>query len=261
MFRSGLFLYISPRSIARQIRHLAPAIGMVLALAPNTTTQAQTANTARLPDWTGIWENVDGFLITAPFVNGKRAPNPPPLNAEYAVKYKAVTDSAKAGKPVNDPTANCVWPGVPRVIVSPYPSEFLFTPGRVTIIYEYMSQVRRVRTDGSKHPDDIEPSYNGDSIGHWEGDTLVVDTVGLRADTMYEQSGLMHSDALRIVERIHLGGPDELINEMTFYDPKVLTAPWKATWHFKRRRDWTFLDYVCSENNRNPNIDGVTVAK
>src|SRR6185312_8669226 len=162
-------------------------------------------------------------------------------------------------------TANCVWPGTPRVIVSPYPSEFLFTPGRVTIVYEYMSQVRRVRTDGSRHPADLDPSYNGDSIGHWEGRganrTLVVDTVGLRDDTMYENTGLPHSDALHMVERIHLAGPDELVDEMTFDDPKAMTKPWKATWRYKRHRDWKILDYVCEENNRNPNVNGVTLAK
>jgi hypothetical protein len=222
---------------------------------------ARPAAPAKLPDWSGIWENTSGFHFTAPIVNGKRVPNPPPLNAEYAAKYKEATDAAKRGEPINDPTANCVWPGVPRVIVSPYPSEYLFTPGKVTIVYEYMSQVRRIRTDGSGHPADLEPSYNGDSIGHWEGDVLVVDTVGLRADTMYENTGLPHSDQLRVQERIHLAGPDELVNEMTFTDPKAMTGPWKSTARYRRHRDWKIMDYVCEENNRNPNIGGVTVAR
>jgi hypothetical protein len=226
-----------------------------------------TTKQAALPDWSGIWENISGIHYTEPVINpdGKDGPrtvkNPPPLNAEYQAEYDRILASAHAGKPINDPTANCVWPGVPRIIVSPYPSEFLFTPGRVTIIYEYMSQVRRIRTDGSGHPADLDPSYNGDSIGHWEGDTLVVDTVGLRSDTMYENTGLPYSDSLHVMERIHLISPTELVNEMTFDDPKALTAPWTATWHYRRQPDWKMTDYVCEENNRNPNIGGVTIAK
>ncbi len=239
-------------------------LGCSLTLAAMALAGVAEAKTARqkLPDWNGVWENVSGIHMTSPQRDGKSlGPNAPPLNAEYKARYDAVVASARNGKPVNDPTANCVWPGTPRIIVSPYPSEILFTPGRVTIIYEYMSQVRRIRTDGSKHPADLDPSYNGDSIGHWEGQTLVVDTVGLRGDTMYENTGLPHSDALHLVERIHLAGKNELVDEMTFTDPKAMTKPWKADWHYKRHSDWQFIDYVCEENNRNPNINGVTVAR
>ncbi len=243
--------------------------GAVFAVLGVVSTSTAATKTSSLPDWSGVWENVSGIHMTEPLVNdggkagarGHAVANPPPLNAEYQKAYDAVLASAKQGKPVNDPTANCVWPGVPRVIVSPYPSEFLFTPHRVTILYEYMGQVRRIRTDGSKHPADLEPTYNGDSIGHWEGQTLVVDTVGLRADTMYQNTGLPHSDALHLSERIHLGKPGELIDEMTFDDPKAMTKPWKAVWRYQRHRDWQILDYVCEENNRNPNINGVTVAR
>jgi hypothetical protein len=238
------------------------AMAAVAATAAGGLVQAKTAATKTLPDWSGIWENVSGIHFTAPLADGKPLPlNPPPLNPDYKARYAAVVASARAGKPMNDPTANCVWPGTPRVIVSPYPSEFLFTKGRVTIVYEYMSQVRRIRTDGSGHPADLDPSYNGDSIGHWEGKTLVVDTVGLRGDTMYENTGLPHSDALHMVERLHLAGPDELVDEMTFDDSKAMTRPWTAVWRYRRHRDWQFLDYVCEENNRNPNVNGVTVVK
>ena len=240
-----------------------------LALLGLVSASVAATSKATRPNWDGIWENVSGIHPTEPLApqtgpgrqRARPVPNPPPLNAEYQKQYDAVLASAKQGKPINDPTANCVWPGVPRIIVSPYPSEFIVTPKRVTIIYEYMSQVRRIRTDGSKHPSDLEPSYNGDSIGHWEGQTLVVDTVGLRADTMYENTGLPHSDALRMSERIHLIGPNEMVDEMTFEDPKAMTKPWKAVWHYKRHNDWQMLDYVCEENNRNPNVNGVTIVR
>jgi hypothetical protein len=242
----------------------AVAASSLLAGAASVAETAQPragAKPTSRPDWSGMWENTTGFLFTNPIVNGKRTPNPPPLTPEYAAKYQVSLDAAKAGRPVNDPTANCVWPGVPRVIVSPYPSEYIVEPHRVTIIYEYMSQVRRIRTDGSGHPPDLDPSFNGDSIGHWEGDTLVVDTVGLRADTMFEQTGLPHSDALQVKERIRLAGPDELVDEMTFIDPKALARPWTVTARYRRHRDWKMMDYVCEENNRNPNVGGVTLAR
>jgi hypothetical protein len=225
------------------------ALSVAGAITSGCSAQApETPAAPAFPDWGGLWENQDGFLYTRP--GGK--PNPPPLTPEFAALYKVVTDAAAAGRPVNDPTANCVWPGVPRVIVAPYPTEFLIGTDRVTIINEYMSQVRRVWTDGRSHPEDLEPSFNGHSIGHWEGDTLVVETVGLRDDTMIEQSGLPHSSELKVTERIRLTGPDALENEITMIDPRAFTQPWTTTIHFARHRDWQILDYVCAENNRNP---------
>ena len=226
---------------------LAAVLCAATALALAGPSSAQTAKRT-YPDWGGLWENIDGFFFTHP--GGK--PNPPPLNPEFAARYKAVRDQAAAGRPVNDPTALCVWPGVPRVIVAPYPTEFIIEDGRVTSVEEYMSQVRRIWTDGRPHPADLEPSYNGHSIGHWEGDTLVVDTVGLRGDTMIEQSGLPHTDKLRVQERIRLTGPDMLEDQITLTDPGSMTAPWVSTFRFRRHRDWQILDYVCAENNRNP---------
>ena len=253
---------MNPSGMSRVSRRrrcaLAGLILCGLAAVPVAAATARAKPAAR-PDWSGIWENVSGIHFTKPTDSG---PNPPPLNAEYAARYKAVTDSAAAGHPLNDPTANCVWPGTPRVIVSPYPSEYLIAPDRVTIVYEYMSQVRRVFTDGRGHPADLDPSYNGHSIGHWEGDALVVDTAGLRADTMYENTGLPHSDALTLRERIRLIGPDTLEDEVTAIDPKAMTRPWVTKVHYKRHRDWQILDYVCEENNRNPvDAKGVTTVK
>jgi len=229
---------------------------MAAALAGGAAAGAQQP---ALPDWSGVWENVSGIHFTQPLVDGKpAAPNPPPLNAEYQAKYDAVLASARAGKPINDPTANCVWPGTPRVIVSPYPSEFLFTPGRVTIVYEYMSQVRRIRTDGSGHPPDLDPSYNGDSIGHWEGQTLVIETVATKAHLGLTSATRgpvpAHSPKLRILERIHLDpkDPDTLVDEIRLEDTDALAEPYRQTLTYKRDRTQKLLEFVCAENDRNP---------
>jgi hypothetical protein len=238
---------------------MAAAAALSAASAALAAPASKPAPARALPDWSGVWENATGFLFAKP--RGE-PPNPPPLTPKYAAILAERAKAQAEGRPIGDATANCSWPGMPRVGISPYPSEFLFTPGRVTILYEYMSQVRRIYTDGRGHPADLEPSYNGHSIGHWEGDTLVVDTVGLRADRPIDQSALPHTDKLRIVERIHLVGPDRLDIDYTMTDPEVFTRPWKTTSHFVRHRDWSILDFDCAENNRNaPDASGVTVVR
>lgn len=241
------------------------------AAAPHAAAKARPASRPSysqlnaLPDWSGIWDNVSGIHLddystfTPTEEEEKRFQgSSPPYNVKYAAKYAAVQALAAQGKQINDPTANCIWPGVPRLIWQPYPFEFLFTPGRVTTVHEYMSQIRRIYTDGRKHPDDLEPSYNGHSIGHWEGQTLVVETVGLRGDTMFQNTGMPHSDALKVIERWRLVARDRLEDEVTLIDPKALTRPWVSKRHYVRRPDWQFVEYVCAENNRNPVVDGVT---
>ena len=216
-----------------------------------------------LPDWSGIWENVSGihldrFTAGAPEGQARFQPASPPYNAEYAARYRAALAAAAAGKPINDPTANCLWPGMPRLMWQPYPLEFIFEPGMVRTNHETMSQVRRIFTDGRVHPKDLDPSFNGHSVGRWEGETLVVETVGLRGDTMFQNTGMPHSDALQLVERIRLVASDILEDEITMTDPKAFTGPFVTRRHFKRHRDWSILEYVCEENNRNPTVDGVT---
>jgi hypothetical protein len=211
----------------------------------------------KLPDWGGVWENISGkriaeFTGNDPEEKRRFVATPPPFNAEYAARYKTVSDSRASGAVQNDPTSRCLWPGVPRLIWQPFPWEFVFEPGIVRTNYEYMSQVRRIFTDGRGHPADPDPSFNGHSIGRWEGDTLVVETVGLRGDTMLDQTGMPHSDAMVVSERIRLIAPDMLENQVTMRDPKAFTKPYVTTRRYRRHRDWEIMEYVCQENNRDP---------
>lgn len=224
-------------------------VSLCLAGPGHAATPSKPATAVRTyPDWSGVWENAEGFRYAVP---GSKQ-NAPVLTPEYAARYKVVTDAAAAGRPVSDPTANCIWPGVPRVLVTPYPLEYLIQPDRVTVVHEYQSQVRRIWTDGRGHPEDLEPSFNGHSIGHWEGDTLVVETVGLREDTKIDRSGLAHSGQLKVLERIRLVDSDTLEDQITMIDPLAYAQPWVSTLRLKRHRDWQILEYVCAENNRNP---------
>ncbi|MDB5688611.1 MAG: hypothetical protein JWL91_487, partial [Sphingomonas bacterium] len=135
-----------------------------------------------------------------------------------------------------------------------YNVEFLFTPGRVTMIQEAYMQVRRVFTDGRPLPDDPDPTFNGSSIGHWEGDTLVVTTIGLREGGTMGRWGITYSDKVRLTERIRLDPKDKdlLVIDTTFEDPKALAAPWHSTARFKRQRGLDQIEFVCAENDRNP---------
>ncbi len=221
-----------------------------------------TERTSSRPDWSGVWLNVTGNFSNP----GSFKPittvgsNPPPLNAEYDKKWKTSLAAAQQGEPINDPTANCEWPGTPFIIMSTMPLEFIIQPDRVVILYEWMSQVRRIYTDGRKVPEELDPSYGGFSTGHWEGDTLVVDTVGLRGDTVIEPSGLEHTDQLTVHERIRKVAPDLIETEVTMTDPGAFTKPWKASIQYHRQApDFRILEYPCTENNRNGvGADGIT---
>ena len=152
----------------------------------------------------------------------------------------------KAWTPQNDPDARCLSPGAVRAYQSPYPMEFLQTPGRVTILYEYEHLVRRIFMDGREHPKDLDPAAMGHSIGRWEGDTLVVDTVGLSDSTLLNTSGLPHSESLHLLERIRriLDG-NVLEVEFTIDDPRAYTQVWKATSYWKNDPKIQIMEYNC----------------
>ncbi|HEV2701117.1 MAG TPA: hypothetical protein VGV09_05780 [Steroidobacteraceae bacterium] len=204
------------------------------------------------PDLSGVWEVTMG-VRTRP---GAGRPEQPALTPEYAQKLAAFKAAQAQGDDQETPQANCVPPGMPAIMNQPYPMELLFTPGKVTIVIEAYSQTRRIFTDGRKHPEDPDLTYNGHSIGHWEGDTLVVDSVGFTPDTALGPSqGYRHSDQMHIVERFRLSAPDTMEVVTTIDDPKALTQPFSSTKVLKRHRDWDIAEYICEQNNRNLSDD------
>ena len=157
---------------------------------------------------------------------------------------------AKAGNVQDSQAANCLPPGMPGIMGQPYPMEFLLTPGKVTIVIEAYQQVRHIYTDGRPLPKDPDPKFHGTSIGRWEGDTLVVETIGFSPLTELARN-VPHSGMMRIVERFRLTEPDTMTIETTITDPGVLTAPYASSRTLRRHRDWTIAEYICEENNRN----------
>src|SRR4051812_8808318 len=161
--------------------------------------------------------------------------DPPQLTPEYkAIDAKQKADAARLAEGAE----LCKWPGMPTIMTYPYPFEILHNAGRITMLFEGDSQVRRIWLNRSKHLDfdDLDPSYNGDSIAHWDKNTLVIDTVGFNTET--KVLGLPHSEDLRIVERIRYTKPGTIEDEMTLIDPKALAKPYVQTIVYSRRPDW-----------------------
>ncbi len=149
-----------------------------------------------------------------------------------------------------DYTAFCLPLGYTRSINSPMPIEMEQRPGRIVMLYEMNNTFHMIYTDGRPHPKDLEPTWFGHSIGKWDGDTLVVDTIGFNEQTRIDTEGHPHTDALHVTERFTRTDLGHMAYEMTIDDPKAYTHPWKNTRTFMLRPDWELLEYSCNENNK-----------
>jgi len=187
------------------------------------------------PDMNGIWQALNsaawdiqdhsGQLGVPPgqgVVEGNEIPYEP---AAAAKKLENFANRATA-----DPTeANCYLPGVPRATYMPFPFDIIQTPKTIAIRYEFGHTLRTIAMDGSPHPEGLPDTWMGDSRGRWEGDTLVVDVKNFNGQTWFDHAGNFHSDALHIVERYTLAGPDHILYEVTIEDPRVFTKPWEMS--------------------------------
>ena len=209
---------------------------------------------ALTPDWTGVWERAEGIRFNP-------ANELPPFTPAFAERYKKATEARARGEVVADPTSRCLPQGMPRYMVASYPIEILQTAKQVTMIAEWSSQVRRIFTDGRKAPpdDEVDITFNGYSVGRWEGQTLLVETNGIRGDTSFDASPLEHSDQMKVSERMRLINPNTLQVVITVTDPVAFTKPWVVTRHYKRGGpELQIMEYVCEENNREIILPGQT---
>jgi len=213
---------------------------------------------------------VAGFAAEAPRIDGKwfaypgqvdpleRTIDPPPpipdppLKPEYMQEWRdlraRLQAAEQAGEPIASGYTHCIPDGMPAMMQGMFPMEVLESEGQVTIIQEAYQQVRRIYLDEEQIPwEEAEPRFWGHSVAHWEGDTLVVDTVGIKENVQFRN--VPHSAQMRINERIRLIDENHLVDEVTVTDPEYLTGPWKWTWMYARRPDYKLYEYVC-ENNR-----------
>ena len=211
---------------------LASVECLALALAGILPAVAQTAASAAAfprPELSGIWLLAGGMNEWE--TNGRRfSPGTPPLQPWALEKYRAnragLPDSYDGALDQMDPNTYCFPPGAPRSMLMPYPFEIVQRPDQVYILFEYGSGVRRIYTDGRKHPDDAPAAWMGHSIGTWQGDLLVVDTVALREETWLDRVGTPHSEALRMRERFRRPNSSSLEVEFWLEDSKAFTQPW-----------------------------------
>jgi hypothetical protein len=219
------------------------------------------ANTAA-PDLTGVWRRArkppdNARKYTFHEMAGTLTNEEPPMTPWAEAKYKAAKPNVgPRGVPLsqsNDPVGKCFPPGVPRIYEMRVgqPMEIMQVPGRVIMFFEYDHFVRQIFMDGRPHSQDLPPSWMGNSIGKWEGDTLVVDTVGFNDKTWLDGEGHPHSDALHLVERIRRTSHDALSIDFTIDDPKAYTKPWTAHNDFELKSGWNIGEVVCVDDNAN----------
>jgi hypothetical protein len=246
-FAIALFLLLGLQSVSQgQTGSKGSAAQSSKPAAPSSNPQTKT----QVPDLAGVWRQhaPDSARSYSGFAFIK---DEPPMTPWAAERYKAAkpTFGPKA-VPVeesNSPDYTCMPPGVPYIYFRPHPFEFVQGPGRAVMIFEYDHHVREIYTDGRAHPEDPDPTWMGHSIGRYEGDTLVVDTVGFNDKTWLDRVGHPHSGELHLVERFRRIDRNTLTDELTIEDPKAYTKTWNATLYFELKPDWDIGEFVCQE--------------
>lgn len=217
----------------------------------------------KAPDISGLWlGSATGIPGQAPApgrgpADGRPAtfwaPWPLPYTAPFQKIYDERIAAAKKGRQLGDISARCLPFGMPMMLVSKfYPDEIIQTPGQVTIFVNSTFPIA-IWTDGRGHPKDLAPSYNGHSIGHWVGDTLMVDTVGILDTTPLDSFRNPHSAKLHMTWSILRVAPDTLHVHVTLYDEDAFTVPVVTTniWQRKTEPQWQVLDDAsCFENTK-----------
>jgi hypothetical protein len=204
---------------------------------------------ASLPDWSGVW---------TPNITDQRRrvdSDPVPWNKAAAAQIAKLEAAERSGDP-KGLFVNCLPESMPSwMLITHNALEFLFTPGRVTILGESDgNRLRRIYTDGRGHPADPDPTFHGHSVGHWENDTLVVDTVGVLPETyiaVSEAVGVPNNGDLHVIERIYLEKPEILRDDLQIIAPHVLAKPWKTSrFLFRQRaRKYDIVEGVCLQGS------------
>jgi len=204
---------------------------------------------AKTPDFSGIYWATQ-YNAKVQLVGGGDLP----LTAAGRAAYEKNMAGLKDGAIVDVARKYCVPDGLPRVLATPYPFEIVQgPPGVITIIYELNHQIRTIQMD-KPLPAEKEliafPWYNGHSVGHFEGDTLVIESAGFNEKTFIDATGAPHTDQLRTVERIRKVNPNQLEIVITVHDPEYYSRDWQARFVYTQRNDIRIEDYLCGEPHR-----------
>jgi hypothetical protein len=220
-------------------------------------------------DFQGVWwtRGYDRTFrpITNPPQNPEEAAKLLPLTPNEATSRQHHLDMEKAGTPIVDASTDCYPHGVPRILASPYPIQYDYAPGMIIALNEVAHNIRYIHMDGKPVPANEPLTYMGYSRGHWEGNTLVIDSDHFNNKTQVDEESLSHGLKLKVHEEItkftNKYGGVELRDLITISDPDHFTHPWTAERLYPWRSDIKVSEYTCEENNRNKSVNGVTVAK
>jgi hypothetical protein len=258
------------------------ADGTILGNQPNFSTSAEIpadapsagpATAASRPDFSGVYypfrpgaaappprrDAAAGPLPpptrSAPTSDGSqgRGPTAPKLTPEYMAKWNVIAASRISGSYEYDNIANCLPPGMPAMMSMAYGMEIMQNDQKITFFSEHQDALRRVYLDGRKPSQTVldDPTYAGYSTGHWEGDTLVVETVALSTKSFIDGSS-PHSDKMTVHERIRFIEPGVLEDRITVHDPEALLEPWETVHTYRRAAhpDDELREFACAEGLR-----------
>lgn len=219
-----------------------------------STTPVAAAQAVAEPNISGVWE-----IYPDPFAGEENTflelPVPgdgPKLKEPYATEWKNLRAERealiKAGTPRVDPSTQCLPEGMPMIMGAIFPLEILQTPGRITVLAEFLTQTRRIHLNRPMPAvDDLNPNYFGFSAGKWDGDTLVVVTKGVQEGAHFFE--IPFSSEMTITERIRLTGPDLMENAITITDPQRLLEPYTFTYGYKRNPEYEMMEYFCERED------------
>jgi hypothetical protein len=235
------------RSFFQSVPGAVGAIALICTLAPAPAfAQGASGGTSSPPDLTGLWDGAPGGPGTRDLnAYMKSLGQEIPFTPYGAERYKNVDFS-------KNPNGFCLPPGPSRALTGPSPFLIVQHPEIVAILFENHNIYRPIYLDGRPHPEEMKeyPFFMGHSVGRWEGNTLVVDTVGINDRTWLDSYGLEHSDQLHIVERFEVLNPDLLKYSVTYEDPVFFTKPWTVSLNMERLKDTRILEYVCMDNEK-----------
>ena len=237
-FRLGVFLLAAAAAL--------PAFAQWKLTPQNVDLTAPAPKTADgKPDLSGIWEqqNLTHFRNLA----ADMKPEDVPLRPEARAILESRKDGAQGNK---EPDANCLPQGVPKINGAPVPFKIVQTPNLIVIVYEAFNLWRQVHLDGRQLSEDPNPTWLGYSSGHWEGDTLVVETRGLNGKAWLDTSGMPGSDALKVTERFRRTDFGHIQLDITIDDPKMYTRPWNARETLRLVTGYELLEFICLENEK-----------
>ena len=215
------------------------------------------------PDLSGIWLAGNALPCPADLRDGDDCLEKIPLSHEavdfafslpgglpYQPWAAALVKQRAADHAKDDPHARCLPPNFPRAFAFPHLQKFIQIPGLLVILDEFNASYRQIFTDGRPLPDDPQPSWNGYSSGQWEGDALVVETIGFRDDLWLDMKGNPITNAARVTERFRRPNYGSLTIEVTVNDPKAYTKPWTVTLKQVIKLDTELVDDICLENEK-----------